>query len=325
MACTGPEETGPSTGYSAIMRVALTGASGFIGAAIARRLQADGHLVHGLVRSSSRRDHVDPHLDRVVVGVQEQADHQDDLLADADALVHNSVDWSVLKNESLQRHIEVNLTPSLRLFQAAADRSLPVVFISSVAVHHQMRDRWAGDIDEDHPTRPGNMYGALKASLEAHLWALHASKGLRFSALRPAAVYGIDPRLKRSIGYPIVTAIAENHAYDRAGGGKFIHVEDVAACTAAALERSSETPGIYHLADCYARWGDLAGMIAEHLGIEATINLDSPTAPRNMFTRREVQEELGVGMDRGHEGIRAHLTELTEIMVADGVISAPAH
>ena len=130
--------------------------------------------------------------------------------------------------------IETNLTPSLRLFQAAAKASIPIVFVSSVAVHHHMHDRWQGLVDEEHPTRPGNLYGALKASLEAHLWALNASHGITFTSLRPAAVYGIDPTLKRSIGYPIVLDIMSKQAYERTGGGKFVHVEDVAAAAVGA-------------------------------------------------------------------------------------------
>ncbi|MCH2153499.1 MAG: NAD(P)-dependent oxidoreductase, partial [Phycisphaerales bacterium] len=244
------------------MRVALTGASGFIGAEIAKALNDQGHLVHGLVRETSRRDHVDPILDRTVVGSQESRDSHEALLKDADALIHNSVDWQVLKNESLEQHIETNLTPSLRLFQAAAKASIPIVFVSSVAVHHHMHDRWQGLVDEEHPTRPGNLYGALKASLEAHLWALNASHGITFTSLRPAAVYGIDPTLKRSIGYPIVLDIMSKQAYERTGGGKFVHVEDVAAAAVGALQRPAGSTSIYHLADCYARWGDLGMMVA---------------------------------------------------------------
>lgn len=309
-----PRSKAASPRYSRGMRIALTGASGFIGAAIARRLHQDGHLVQGLVRESSRRDHVDSFMDRAIVGTHDSKNDMADLIGDADALVHNSVDWKVLKNESFDKHLQTNLVASLQLFELAADAGIPIVYISSVAVHHHMSDRWNGNVDELHPTRPGNYYGALKASLEAHLWALHTSRDLTFASLRPAAVYGLDPHIKRSIGFPILRDIASKHSYERTGGGKFIHVDDVAACVAASLERPRGSAGIYHLADCYARWADWGLMSAELLGVEATVDQNSPTSSKNTFTKDALKGELGVSLDRGHEGIREHLATLMHAM-----------
>ena len=102
------------------------------------------------------------------------------------------------------------------------------IYMSSIAVHHHMHDKWQGTIDEAHPTRPGSLYGACKAAIEAHLWAANASHGQQFSAIRPCAVYGIDPSIKRSIGWPIIETVKHGKPYERTGGGKFVHVDDVA-------------------------------------------------------------------------------------------------
>ena len=296
------------------MRIALTGASGFIGAAICRRLHTDGHQVQGLVRATSLRDHVDGLMDRTVVGSHDSIEDMTNLLEGADALVHNSVDWKILKNESFDKHLQSNLVASLQLFEMAAIAGIPIVYISSVAVHHHMSDRWNGEIDDLHPTRPGNYYGALKASIEAHLWALHTSRNLTFTSLRPAAVYGLDPRIKRSIGFPILRDVASKGTYERSGGGKFIHVDDVAACVAAALGRPEGSAGIYHLADCYARWADWALMSGDLLGVDVTVDQDSPTSSKNRFTKDTLVDELGVTLDRGHAGIREHLATLLAAM-----------
>ena len=78
------------------MHVALTGASGFIGSVIARHLREAGHTVTGLVRSSSRTDHVAGYLDHVVVADQADESAWPGLLDGADAVIHNSVDWAAL-------------------------------------------------------------------------------------------------------------------------------------------------------------------------------------------------------------------------------------
>ncbi|UCD76438.1 MAG: NAD(P)-dependent oxidoreductase [Phycisphaerales bacterium] len=293
------------------MHVALTGASGFIGSTIARHLHEAGHTVAGLLRSSSRGDHVEPYLTRLVIGDQADETVWPELLEGAQCLIHNSVDWEALRSGDLDRHLQSNLAGSLKLFGAARDRQL--VFISSVAVHHDMRPRWEGRVDEDHPTRPASLYGALKAALEAHLWAAHFERGQHTASLRPCAVYGIDPALRRSIGYSIVKQLQEGKAFTRTGGGKFVHVDDVAAAVCAVVGNPEANGRVFNLADCYARWADLAVMARDFLGVEVEIDLSSPSQPKNQFTK-DAARSLGVELDRGQEGIRDHLRELIEVM-----------
>ncbi|MEC8560457.1 MAG: NAD(P)-dependent oxidoreductase [Planctomycetota bacterium] len=298
------------------MRVAITGASGFIGAALVREAHARGHAVSALVRETSRTDHIEGLVDRLVVGTHEDPAVHQQLLDGVDAVIHNSFDWHSLKQGDLVEHMRSNMVGSIDLLQAAGDRHF--VYMSSIAVHHHMHPDWQGRIDETHPIRPGTFYGALKAAIEAHMWAANAERGQPVSSIRPCAVYGIDPTLKRSIGWPIITRLRKDARFDRAGGGKFVHVEDVAAATVACLGNERATPAVYNLVDCYARWGDWATIASELLGIEAEIDLSSPPAPRNMFLDDQVRQDLGVGLDRGLEGVREHLRQLIECMDGPG-------
>ena len=300
------------------MRIALTGASGFIGATLARRFAERGDLVTGLLRTTSRRDHVAQHLDRITEGTQDDRTCFAPLLEDADVLVHNSVDWKLLKEDRLTEHYDSNLVASLELLDEAARRNIHVVYMSSVGVHHHMLDRWNGSIDDEHPTRPGNHYGALKAAVESHLWSAHATSGLSFMSIRPAAVYGPDPRLERTIGYPILRSVARGTPFERPGGGKFIHVEDVASATLAAADRAGDPPGIYHLAELYARWCDWAELACTLLDTEVPIDRSSPEQPRNQFETSRLEEGLGLRLDRGMEGIRTHLVQLRDRMQEAG-------
>ena len=299
------------------MRIALTGCSGFIGSTLAARFTARGDQVTGLLRSTSRRDHLEGALDREVEGTQCDPGCFDELLDGADVLVHNSVDWKLLKDDRILEHYQSNLVGSLHLLDEAARRGIHVVFMSSVAVHHHMLDRWEGLIDSHHPTRPGNRYGSLKAAVESHLWALHTSEGLSFAAIRPAAVYGQDPRIERTIGYPILRDIARGTPYERKGGGKFIHVQDVATATLAAADRAGEPPVLLHLAELYTRWCDWAEIACDILGTTVPIDRSSPKRPKNNFDLDELTA-VGVDVERGMEGIREHLTTLRDRMQADG-------
>lgn len=299
------------------MHVALTGISGFIGSFIARELKHRGHTVTGLVRETSRRDHIEDVTDHFVVGTHDDTTCWPEFLDGADAVIHNSVDFTAYRDEP-SRHLRTNLLGSLMLLEASAPR--PFVFMSSVAVHHDMRPRWRGNIDEDHPMRPSTLYGASKAAVEPYLWDAHYREGRHTVAIRPCAVYGIDPTIERSRGHEFLDALRNNKPITQKGGGKFVHVQDVAIATVSALERDDALAMPVNLVDCYARWGDIAQMGKDILGSSSEIDLSSPDEPKNTFSK-ELAMTLAPDddraeryMQRGHEGLRAHIKELIELM-----------
>lgn len=303
------------------MRVAITGASGFIGSEVARALAARGDRVTALVRATSRRDHLEPSCDRFVEGTQDDPAVLDALLDGADALVHSSFDWEPLRADDLERHRRSNLLGTLELLDRLESR--PVVYMSTIAVHHDILPDVEGVIDERHPLRPGNEYGATKAAIEAHLWSRRFHADAPFVAVRPCAVYGQDPRPERTIGWPIVGRLREQGRYARRGGGKFVHVEDVALATLGGLDRlaadGAAGSGVCNLADCYARWSDWARMTAACLGIEGEVEIDErdPPQSRNRFDVA-AGRALGARLDRGHDGIRAHVADLVARIDAAG-------
>jgi len=296
------------------MRIALTGANGFIGRAIVRHLQTEGYHVRGLVRQRTSAADLEASGMEVVEGsladLAPGSGVMEQLLDGADAVVHNAFDWAALRDGPPKRHYAVNVIASLDLMTASAPR--PFVYLSSVAVHHEMLEQWGGRVDESHPTRPGSAYGAAKVAVEAHLFAERAL-GRAVCMLRPAAVYGIDPDRPRTIGWPIVQRMRETQAFSRAGGGKFVHVDDVASAVAGAVRLGEAAPPVAHLADCFARWGDLAQWAADIMGIDAQIDLLSPAAPKNEFTK-DAARSLGAALDRGHDGLRAHLREVVAMV-----------
>lgn len=296
------------------MNIALTGASGFIGSEIAKAAHARGHSVTALVRETSRRDHIEPFVDRFVVGNQDDDSAWPALLEGADVVIHNSTAWSWKGEIPFDAYVQSNLNGSLGLLKASGER--PFVFMSTIGVHHDMCERWGGRIDEDHPSRPPNAYGAYKAAVEAFLWAEHAQTGRAFSAIRPCGVYGIDPRLDRSMGYPILKKIASGQKFTRAGGGKFVHVDDVVAATLSAAEDTQNAERVLNLVDCYARWADWAKLAAEVLVVEAEIDFSSPEQPKNQFLP-DVGRRMGARLDRGLDGIREHLAELAPLVVGE--------
>lgn len=313
------------------MRIVLTGASGFIGSFSARVLRLHGHEVVALVREGSRTDHIEPHISRYARADQADASIWPDLLSGADAVVHNSVDWDAVRTASgggdLQKHLRTNLEGSIRLLHAAhAAEIRRFVYLSSVAVHHDISPNWGGLVDEEHPLRPGSLYGALKAAVEAHLWDAKFRLGMHTVALRPAAVYGVEPtRLERSHGYRPLRRLLDGQrvtAQDFPGGGKFVHVDDVALAICRAVERA-DAPDVsgraFHLADCYAKNTRFAEHAAELLGLPPSmVEPDAGPPAKNMFDKTATRKALGVEQSRGDAGLREHMANLIDATQAEG-------
>ncbi|MBT4584631.1 MAG: NAD(P)H-binding protein, partial [Phycisphaerae bacterium] len=72
------------------MNIALTGASGFIGSVIAKHAANHGYSVTALVRETSKREHIEPYVSRFVTGTHNNLEATEQLLEDADVVVHNS-------------------------------------------------------------------------------------------------------------------------------------------------------------------------------------------------------------------------------------------
>ena len=294
------------------MLVALTGASGFIGSWTARALHARGHAVRALVRTSSRRDHIAPHVAEWREGELHDPQALAGLVAGVDAVIHNGVDWSVREIPTL--NFERNVLGSLRLLEAARQaRVEQLLFVSSVAVYHTiLPDR---PLDETHPTWPSSTYGAYKAAIEPHLLAYHQTYGLNTSSWRPAAVYGVDPNLQRSQWFNLIKSAKQGDNVSTAQGGKITHVQDVADALALAVGDESTAGQFYNLVDGYMYW-QVAGEIAKDLsGSNAAIIDRKGAGPKNQFETAKAIEFFdrhghAVALRRGVDGVRQYVREL---------------
>ncbi|MFQ5749247.1 MAG: NAD-dependent epimerase/dehydratase family protein, partial [Planctomycetota bacterium] len=171
------------------MKILVTGGCGYIGSATARFLRQSGHAV--CVLDDLSEGHA---------GAWDGETKMLDLL-DRDALrswlgetswdgvIHFAARCYVGESvEQPVRYWRHNLVPLIHLCESL--EGVPVVFSSSCAVYGVPA---AGRLDETHPLRPVNPYGATKAAGE-RLLADRAAAGLgSFAALRYFNAAGADP------------------------------------------------------------------------------------------------------------------------------------
>lgn len=296
------------------MRIALTGASGFIGSYIARALAEAGHSVRALVREESRRDHLLDSVDEFLVGTHDQSEVAHDLICGVDAVIHNSVDWLPLRQEDAMGHFQSNLLGSLTLLDAARAAGCDqFLFISSVATHHEIVT--TPTITETHPLRPGNLYGAYKAAVEAHLHAYHHKYGMNTSAWRPAAVYGLDPDLPRSQWHDLILKVRDGGTIENDRGGKITHVQDIADAMACAVGDAAVAGEVFNLAEQYLYWQRVAEWAKELTGSSATIVDRAGAGPKNSFSTEKARAFFdrhgrSEAFRRGDAGVRDYVADL---------------
>jgi nucleoside-diphosphate-sugar epimerase len=164
-------------------RVLLTGASGFVGRAVARRLAETG----AAVRPALRKGPAAPGA--VVVG--EIGPHTDwsAALAGVDAVVHLAARAHVVRETEADPDAafrRVNVDGTRRLAEAARAAGVRrFVYLSSAGVHGDRTD--GKPFTEDAPPRPHDAYTRSKWEAEQ---ALAATAGLPVAVLRAPLVYG---------------------------------------------------------------------------------------------------------------------------------------
>jgi nucleoside-diphosphate-sugar epimerase len=175
------------------MRVAITGADGFIGRALLPMLAREGYEVRGLVRALSS----ETVARREFVAIGDLAQWPEAAmrasLREMDAVVHLAgIAHRARTAPELLRAI--NVTATARLARAAAAQGIPhFVFASSVKVNGEAT--LAGrPFTESDPPNPRDEYGASKWAAERALSEVAESAGMRATLLRLPLTYGPQPK-----------------------------------------------------------------------------------------------------------------------------------
>lgn len=158
------------------MRIALTGASGFVGASVLPYLQQAGHQVTPLDRKHGFR-----------LGDRPDLRGQDALIHCAFA--HEAGLFRGGEGDDPAGFIKANQQGTRTLFDQARECGVArILFLSTRAVH----DGYPAGmfLTDDLPSRPANLYGEVKADGEEYLRGL---AGVTGTSIRATGLYGPGP------------------------------------------------------------------------------------------------------------------------------------
>lgn len=220
------------------MTTLVTGATGFVGAAVVRRLLARGTAVRVLAREASdRRNIAGLEVETVAGDLRDRASLKK-AARGCVALYHVAADYRlwVREPEAIYR---VNVEGSRDLLRAAAEAGVArMVYTSSVATLGLKRD--GTPADETTPVALGDMIGHYKRSkflAEQAVRRLIADEGLPVVIVNPSTPIGPRDVKPTPTGRMIVEAAAGRMPAFVDTGLNVVHVEDVAEGHLLAFDR----------------------------------------------------------------------------------------
>jgi nucleoside-diphosphate-sugar epimerase len=241
-----------------MQRVAVTGATGFIGRHLTAELVARGVDVRAIVRPRSPNP-APPGATLVQAPLETSA--LTEAFAGLDAVVHLA---GVVSTVHEREYVEVNGGGTAAVGTAARTAGARLIYVSSLAAAGSAPP--AAPRREEDPSQPLTPYGRSKLEGERHLAAL---EGLEYTILRPSVVYGPGDRamlpLFRFARRGLLPLVGRRDA-----AYTFIYVHDVIRAIEAALAGPALQDSVFvgHPQPVTAR--ELLTGIQTALGVSAT-------------------------------------------------------
>ena len=172
-------------------RVLVTGATGFVGCFLCKRLLADNLTVRGTMLSSENTAALVAGIQPVIIEPLGSQTSWDEPLAGVDTVIHLAARVHIMDDHSanpLDEFRKVNVDGTLKLARDAANAGVKrFVFISSIKVNGEENSTVYTPDSLPNPTDP---YGISKWEAEQGLQRLAAETGLEVVVVRPTLVYG---------------------------------------------------------------------------------------------------------------------------------------
>lgn len=234
-------------------KILITGATGFVGARVARLLVDQGRDVALLMRSESNSRRIEDLLDRCTIlqGDMSSLEKLRSPLRDfaPQAVLHLA--WEGVKGADRNSPIQMrNVSSSIDLYRLTAELGCRhFIGLGSQAEYGQLQ----GKISESGPARPTTVYGSAKFATGLLLERAAATSDRPFAWLRLFSSYGPDDDPSWMIPYMITRLLAgEKPSLTQAEQmWDYLHVDDAAAGIVAALD--ADARGFFNLGSGQSR------------------------------------------------------------------------
>lgn len=227
------------------MRVLVTGAAGFIGSHVVRKLVREGHTVYGVVRKNTAKERVPDCLSRMQSIEVDLRDVESVRYVVSDIQPECAIHlaWYVVPN--LYWTASENLdcvAMSVSLAQMLAESGCKKLVAAGSCAEYDWDYGYLSE--EVTPLRPHTLYGACKNATRQLLQAYCDQVSMKFAWMRFFHLYGPGERNARLVP-TIVSALLSGQTAKCTLGEKirdFLHVEDAASAVWAVVESDLTGP-----------------------------------------------------------------------------------
>lgn len=294
------------------MIVAVTGATGYVGRFIVKKLIAEGMTVRAWRRPSSDLRGLPVEEIEWIEGDLASPDAAAALVDGADMLVHAALDHAAGRyrrgeGDDLAANLRTNVGGGLALLAMARDAGVKrAVILSSRAVFGAEA---VGPLSDDAPVSPDTHYGAAKAALEAFARSF-AREGWPVAALRATGIYGVVAPVEKSKWFSLAQRALKGEAIE-ARAGTEVHGDDAAEAIWRLLTSEPETVAgrAFNCSDIVISTRDIVGAVQKIAGVGGPLPAESPTPAGQM--RSDALKALGVRFG-GWQKFEATVGELVE-------------
>jgi UDP-glucose 4-epimerase len=297
------------------MNALITGGAGFIGSHLARRLAVQGHdvrILDNLHRVSP--EHAEALRQeglQLIEGDIRDTEAVSGACGNVDIVYHLAAQSNVMGAVSdVQYSASTNVMGTVNVLASARKAGVRrVVFTSSREAYGEARYL---PVNEQHPMKPKNTYGASKVAGEAYCRAF-ASEEMQVTILRLANVYGPGDR-DRVIPLFIEAAVAGQPLV--VFGGRqildFVWIDTVINALIAAAGKDLTEP-VNIATGVGTSIVDLARHIVQHVGMGSAIDMQPARAIEvTTFTADTTQMRAQLGIEPDAEPL-AHVATLIDI------------
>lgn len=221
------------------MKIAVTGASGFVGRHVLRALSVAGHDSVTAVSRADAGDWLPQGMTHVRMDLADAPTDAFDALGRPDVLIHLA--WGGLPNYSSSHHFEAELPSNYRFLKGLVEQGLRSILCVGTCFEYGMRN---GMLEESLVASPHNAYAFAKDALRQQLSFLRQSHSFELTWARLFYMYG-EGQTPSSLYGQFSAAVARGDTEFRMSGGEqlrdYLPVEDVARIIVSLATRAADS------------------------------------------------------------------------------------